>query len=152
MLIYEYIYIQKISRAVETFHGSGKAKSMLEKLIEYPNVPRKKARFVNFVRNSFRYMSASDAQIEEIWSVIESFDKKPPPQPPQPPKPTQPAQPAQSNIETPQKRKLDERIEEETEFDWLNEIKRLCCKKERNEMPLEKLEKKVSGLNNYTID
>lgn len=141
---------------MEVFRGSAKAKSLLEKLVEYPNVPRKKAKFVNFIRNSFRYLGANDAQIEEIWTIIESFDKKPAPN-------TQSStnssnghhqngsKPSQTVEEKPPttKRKLDE-IEnaEETataEFDWLEEIKRVCCKKENNEIPLEKLEKKVNN-------
>ena len=62
-------------KAVETFQGSPKAKSLLEKLTDYPNVPRKKAKFFNFVRNSFRSYHITDGQLEEIWNVIESFDK-----------------------------------------------------------------------------
>lgn len=149
-------WMEKIGKAVEVFRGSAKAKSLLEKLVEYPNVPRKKAKFVNFIRNSFRYLGANDAQIEEIWTIIESFDKKPAAQSP----PTtnghhqNGSKPIGQTVEEEKppttKRKLDEieNAEEEAvittaEFDWLEEIKRVCCKKENNEITLEKLEKKL---------
>jgi hypothetical protein len=130
------------------FRGSAKAKSMLEKLVEYPNVPRKKPKFVNFVRNSFRYLAASDAQIDEIWTVIEAFDKKNPPPPPKPQnQQTTPEKPSDTNTSPPQKRKLDDCNDDNNnltaEFDWLEEIKRICLKKDSNSIDLGKLEKKV---------
>ncbi|CAF0964512.1 unnamed protein product [Brachionus calyciflorus] len=73
-------WFEKVLKAVESFRGSPKAKSLLEKLQDYPNVPRKKAKFFNFVRNSFRSYNVSDSQLEEIWGVIESFDKADKPQ------------------------------------------------------------------------
>lgn len=138
-----------------SFKGSGKAKSLLEKMIEYPNVPRKKAKFFNFVRNSFRYLNVNDSQIDEIWSIIEAFDRKEA-QPPSHPqthstKSEEVAQNGQASngSSSPKKRKLEELQDDTTvtsninDFDWLGEIKRLCMKSENNELPLEKLEKKV---------
>lgn len=68
-------WFDKVIQAVATFRGSARSKQVLEKLTDFPNVPRKKVKFFNFMRNSFRSYGVSDAQLEEIWSVIESFDK-----------------------------------------------------------------------------
>lgn len=121
------------------FTGSAKAKSLLEKLVDYPNVPRKKAKFVNFVRNSFRFMAVSDPQLDEIWSVIEAIDKKP--------------EPSNNGVTNGTKRKLedDENTEpviplnpgSDSKFDWLDEIKKVCSKRDNLEVPLDKLERKV---------
>lgn len=60
----------------------GKTKSMLNRIAAQTNVPRKKPKFVNFVKNCMKY-SANDA--ERIWQVIEvglkEFAEKSAPQP-----------------------------------------------------------------------
>lgn len=137
------------------FRGSAKAKSILDKLVEYPNVPRKKAKFVNFVHNSFRYLGANDSQINEIWTVIESIDKKKPDERDEQ-RPVEKSEETvgngQSNGEAVgKKRKLSESeppVAQQTEslpFDWLSEIKRVCCKKSTGQIALDKLEKKVGN-------
>ena len=125
------------------------------------------------MRNSFRSYGVDDSQLEEIWSVIEAFDKKTPPPPPPPP-PTTPAAkaaPSESNG----KRKQGEEEEEETEptstngkakksksdnninngdvqtkkeeedeaFDWLEAIKKECLKHTDRQVDFTALQKKV---------
>lgn len=125
-------------------------------MTDYPNVPRKKAKFFNFTRNSFRSYSVTDSMLEEIWSVIESFDKA---------EKTANSNNNNQNKQTNSnsanlKRKLDQ-IEEENEnsnkkqqvkeesaenvdkFDWLEALKKECCKNDQNQISLSKLEKKV---------
>jgi cell growth-regulating nucleolar protein len=157
--------------AVEGFRGSSRAKQLLEKLTNYPNIPRKKAKFINFMKNSFRSFGVTDAILEEIWSEIEKFDKKS--------AETQPASNGSNGV----KRKLDQtenengnedtqnknnnkklnkngsnEIEKENStsngthndengadnsFDWFESIKSECSKKENNQIKLKKLQKKV---------
>jgi len=148
-----------VGAAVETFRGSQRARVLLEKLVDYPNVPRKKAKFFNFMMNSFRSYGVNESQLNEIWSVIEAFDKK-----------TIISNGGGSNgsIENQNlKRKLEksetiaddsskhQKIDtnhiteeavvesDENSFDWTRFIKEACCKNPNNEIDFKKLEKKV---------
>ncbi len=58
---------------MNSFRGSSKAKIMLEKLKDSPNVPRKKAKFFNFMKNSFKYLDMN--LLEEVWKVIDHFEE-----------------------------------------------------------------------------
>lgn len=115
------------------------------------------------MKNSFRSFGVTDAILEEIWSEIEKFDKKP--------AETQPATNGSNGL----KRKLDQNENEDTQnknkklnknetdkengthnnneengaddsFDWVELIKSECLKKENNQIKLKKLEKKVGFL------
>jgi cell growth-regulating nucleolar protein len=63
-----------VFEAAESFKGSAKAKVLLQKLTDFTNVPRKKAKFFNFMKNSFRSFGVTDAILNELWSFIESID------------------------------------------------------------------------------
>jgi hypothetical protein len=81
--------------------------------------------------------------LEEIWSVIESFDKKPAVIPQQKRKLDE-IEP--ENIEDKKRSKTIEEIptqDETTKFDWLELIKNELNKKENNQISLLKLSKKV---------
>ncbi|RNA23693.1 cell growth-regulating nucleolar [Brachionus plicatilis] len=140
-------WFEKVLKAVESFKGSPKAKSLLQKLTDYPNVPRKKAKFFNFIRNSFRSFNLNQSQLEEIWNVIESFDK------------------ADKNTNGNNlKRKLEDSVEQDEkneieikkpkdgdvnedkssdDFDWIEVLKKECIKHQDCSVSFEKLEKKV---------
>ena len=147
------MWMDKILRAVEAFRGSAKAKALLEKMTDFPNVPRKKAKFFNFMRNSFRSFGVYDSLLEEIWTVIESFDKK---------EATTANNGVNNNNTSHQngnKRKLEEteaedvttsvskkahaEEDESSGFDWLESIKKECLKNENKQIQLEKLIKKL---------
>jgi len=58
-------------------------RSVIEKMLSYNNIPRKKAKFENFMMNSFRNM-VTPAKIGRIWAIVEAEgapprteDKKP---------------------------------------------------------------------------
>lgn len=110
--------------------------------------------------NSFRSYGVNESQLNEIWSVIEVFDKK-----------TTSNNNNGGDIESQNlKRKLDNcennievstkqqkvdssRITEETvvecdenSFDWTHIIKEECCKHPNNEIDFKKLEKKVRNV------
>ena len=154
-----------MSQAVEAFRGSAKAKSILGKLTDFPNVPRKKAKFFNFMKNSFRSYGVNDSILEEIWNVIEEFDKATKQQTPQSNGTDHTKASNGNSINQPLKRKLEYEDEEEekkeeppvkltaindtennengSKFDWVNEIKKICSKKDQNQIKFEKLIKKV---------
>ena len=151
--------LKKVGAAVETFRGSQRARQLLEKLVDYPNVPRKKPKFFNFMMNSFRSYGVNESQLNEIWSVIEEFDKKT-------------ANNGNNNENQTLKRKIEtidttivpqlkqqkldsnriteaavvDESDENNSFDWTRLIKDECCKHSNNEIDFKKLEKKVSKL------
>jgi hypothetical protein len=86
--------------------------------------------------------------LEEIWSVIESFDKKPDvvPQLPQQQQKRKLDEIEPENIEDKKRTKTIEEIptqDERTKFDWLELIKNELNKKENHQISLLKLSKKV---------
>ena len=120
----------------------------MEKLTDFPNVPRKKPKFLNFMRNSFRSYGVTDAMLNEIWTVIEKMDA------PQQQngangntaKNEAQKRPLEEEEVTSSLKKVKEEQEETTsgaEFDWLAEIRQECAKKDNHQIKLNKLEKKV---------
>lgn len=64
---------------IEDYVRSGKAGPdgpQVEKLLVYPNIPRKKNKFVNFVSNCLNIRNPQ--QVERIWSVVEAANRKQP--------------------------------------------------------------------------
>lgn len=49
-------------------------KDILTQISSYDNIPRKKAKFLNFMKNSFRYMKLND--LEEAWVLLEEAMKE----------------------------------------------------------------------------
>lgn len=140
------VWFENVLSAVENFRGSSRAKDLLEKLTDFPNIPRKKAKFFNFMHNSFRSYGVHDGLLGEIWTVIESFDKKPAAVVPVI------AKPVEVKVEAP-KRKADEEAPNEPDakkqaaevkkFDMIESSKLVCSQREDNEITFKKLFKKV---------
>lgn len=138
-------WLEKVTKAVQTFKGSNRAKILLEKVIDFPNIPRKKVKFFNFARNSFRSYGVNDSLLDEIWTVIEQFDKND--------KIEQIALKRKLDDETVTTQplkfiKLDvvtsEKCQDETnKFDWIDLIQSELNKKESHQISLAKLAKKV---------
>lgn len=53
---------------------SSGVKKILETISSYDNIPRKKAKFLNFMTNSFRYMKKHE--LEEAWTLLEEAMKE----------------------------------------------------------------------------
>lgn len=53
---------------------SGGVAKILETISSYDNIPRKKAKFLNFMKNSFRYMKVNE--LEEAWMLLEEAMKE----------------------------------------------------------------------------
>jgi len=78
---------------------SNEAKKLLMKLQDYPNIPRKRAKFLNFLTNSLRFFNTKVA--EEVWDAFTELHKqanapKPPPPAPAASKPTEEDKPKES--------------------------------------------------------
>jgi len=80
------LWTERLQAALAGTSGAKDAdlRQVIERMITYDNIPRKKAKFVNFMGNSFRGM-VNPSKIERIWNIVES--QQPPPAAPQPPKP-----------------------------------------------------------------
>ncbi|XP_005089829.1 cell growth-regulating nucleolar protein [Aplysia californica] len=61
-------WIEKVQGAIEKASSNPKLKGLLERLTDYPNIPRKKAKFENFLKNSLRVLSP--ALISQVWDLL----------------------------------------------------------------------------------
>lgn len=93
------------------------------------------------MKNSFRSFGLNDSLLDEIWSVIDSFDKAAP-------NTTngnvnkRPVEEVTESVETVKKLKPD--TESQEEFNWFELIKKQCEKDETNrQISYDKLVKKV---------
>jgi len=79
------LWTERLQAALAGTSGARDAdlRAVIERMITYDNIPRKKAKFANFMSNSFRGM-VNPSKIERIWNIVES--QQPPPGPAQPPK------------------------------------------------------------------
>ncbi|CAF3552263.1 unnamed protein product [Rotaria socialis] len=68
-------WFEIVQSAINLNSGSAQAKIILNKLQYYPNTPRKRAKFINFVNNSIK--GFSPRVVEEVWSILETLLPKP---------------------------------------------------------------------------
>lgn len=61
-------YLQQLQSAVAKVNANPKLKAVLQQIIDFPNIPRKKAKFVNFLKNSLRIQPFV---AEEAWAAID---------------------------------------------------------------------------------
>lgn len=133
--------------------------NILQTISSFENIPRKKAKFLNFMKNSFRYMKAND--LEQAWTLLEEAMKE---------NKAEQQQQQNGNQANGVKRKLDDECEENgnakkvkieemqhqliegsstndnDKFNWGATIRNILLSKS-NEINLKKLKKKV--LNRY---
>ena len=112
--------------------------AVLERMLTYDNIPRKKAKFENFMRNSFRSM-VNPGMIERIWNIIETV--KPPP----PPAPT-PASEKKEEVEEKKKEDEDEDNEEPSPKKLKSNEEDALPKFSLNDYIIELLAQKSSGM------
>jgi cell growth-regulating nucleolar protein len=121
--------------------------NILQTISTYENIPRKKAKFLNFMKNSFRYMKQDD--LESAWTLLEEAMKE-----------NKAQQQPQVQQQNGNKRKLEEEsngdhengndtkktkteeVNEEAKFNWGETIKTILLKKNK-EIGMGKLKKKV---------
>ncbi|KAG1650749.1 Cell growth-regulating nucleolar protein [Nymphon striatum] len=63
-------WIEKIRKVISTAEVSPQLSNVLERLITFDNIPRKKIKFLNFVKNSIR--TKNDDLVHKAWNVFES--------------------------------------------------------------------------------
>jgi len=144
---------------------SSGVKKILETISSYDNIPRKKAKFLNFMRNSFRYMKLNE--LEDAWVLLEEAMRENKPvaatakdtekttngtsEHPNGKRKLGDENGSQDNEQTPlepvkKKRKVaaqEEEVDEESaRFSWSDTIRNILSTK-NNELQLKKLRKKV---------
>jgi len=68
-------WFEIVQSAINLNSGSTQANVLLKKLQYYPNTPRKRAKFINFVNNSIK--GFPPRIVEEVWSILETLLPKP---------------------------------------------------------------------------
>lgn len=68
-------WIQRVHDAMNKPGVSAKLKDVLQQVSSYDNVPRKKAKFQNWMRNSLKI--ANTSLHDEVWEVLSAADKVP---------------------------------------------------------------------------
>uniref|UniRef100_H2Z0F6 Cell growth-regulating nucleolar protein n=1 Tax=Ciona savignyi TaxID=51511 RepID=H2Z0F6_CIOSA len=67
-------WIKKVTNAVADSNTSGEVQTILEQLVNYGNIPRKKAKFLNFLKNSLKIRDAKVS--EQVWNVFSAANNK----------------------------------------------------------------------------
>ena len=65
--------LQKLKSAIDNFNGTQHIKQLMQRLITYDNIPRKKAKFRNFIRSCLRV--TNDYYIDQMWTICETVFK-----------------------------------------------------------------------------
>ncbi|KAM3622499.1 uncharacterized protein V6R79_025842 [Siganus canaliculatus] len=71
-------WLQKVNEAMNKPGVSAKLKNVLQQVTAYDNVPRKKAKFQNWMKNSLKIPNTGIQ--EEVWAIICTADKPQPPE------------------------------------------------------------------------
>jgi len=66
-------WMKKIEEASETNNLSDEGRKLLETLLDYDNIPRKKGKFLNFLKNSLKIRSTQLG--EEVWNTFSNVNK-----------------------------------------------------------------------------
>lgn len=69
-------WFEIVQSAINLKTGSSQANILMKKLQYYPNTPRKRAKFINFVNNSIK--GFPPRTVEEVWSLLENLIPKGP--------------------------------------------------------------------------
>lgn len=61
-------WLQQVQKAIDSSSSTPKVRHLLERLKDYPNIPRKQAKFLNFIKNSMRI---SDTKLaNSVWDIL----------------------------------------------------------------------------------
>ncbi|XP_017316442.1 cell growth-regulating nucleolar protein isoform X2 [Ictalurus punctatus] len=83
-------WIQRVQAALDKPGVSARLRTVLQQVATYDNVPRKKAKFQNWIQNSLRIYDSSLQN--QVWEIFSSSDS--PPNKAEQPEPTSPPAPA----------------------------------------------------------
>lgn len=74
-------WIQKVHDAMNKPGVSAKLKDVLQQVSSFDNVPRKRAKFQNWMRNSLKI--SNTGLHDEVWDILSAGDNQPPQAPPE---------------------------------------------------------------------
>lgn len=69
-------WTQQVQAAIDKVKANPQLRDLLERMKDYPNIPRKKAKFENFLRNSLRVRNTG--LMAQVWDLIMAHADKPP--------------------------------------------------------------------------
>lgn len=123
-------WIQRVHEAMNKPGVSAKLKDVLRQVSSYDNVPRKKAKFQNWMRNSLKISNTS--LHDEVWDILAAADN-----PPEAPQETKEAKQAVAEVKV--------ETNENGHPDAEKEKKKKLNKRERKEVRQQKNGKTVKG-------
>lgn len=136
-------WIQKINELIKKPNVSPKVRELLQQISAFDNVPRKKAKFQNWMRNSLKVHS--DSVLEQVWNIFSEAASSEQDQQP-------PSHMAKPNTEVPTKvpsTKTNGTTEEQTEAKKnkreRKEERQKSRKKEKKELKLENHQENLKG-------
>ncbi|XP_072550546.1 cell growth-regulating nucleolar protein [Salminus brasiliensis] len=137
-------WIQRIQEAMNKPGVSSRLKEVLNQVSSYDNVPRKKAKFQNWIKNSLRI---NDASLQnQVWEIFSAADNSKPngtqhPEPkPDPPLPQQPQ-------EQQQEKEVEEKVSEKKKNKRERKEERQKKSKKKQKKHVENGETEQSGEN-----
>ena len=63
-------WLESVQSKLQAGGGDKKLSGYMERLMAYDNVPRKKAKFINFVKNSLNLKADREGIAEKLWDLI----------------------------------------------------------------------------------
>ncbi|XP_078534609.1 cell growth-regulating nucleolar protein isoform X2 [Lissotriton helveticus] len=143
-------WIQKVHEVMKNPNISPKLRDILKQMSTYDNIPRKRAKFQNWMKNSLKIHD--QATQEKVWQIFsEANDSSNVNSQEQQPSKMEPS-PVEQNEETPEENGLSAEVEEnedadestvKVKFNWKGTIKAVLKEAPDNEMSIKKLRKKV---------
>ena len=70
-------WIEGVHQRLESTPGGSQLRPFAELLLAYENLPRKKAKFVNFAKNSLNLKADRDGIAEKLWLLVEESNAAP---------------------------------------------------------------------------
>ena len=67
-------WLSNVQARLDAAEGSAKLRPFMERLLAYDNVPRKRAKFINFAKNSLNLKQDREGIAEKLWDVIGPTD------------------------------------------------------------------------------
>ena len=68
-------WLEKVQAKLEASDGAANLKPYMTRLLAFDNVPRKRAKFVNFAKNSLNLKADRDGIAEKLWTVVGAIEE-----------------------------------------------------------------------------
>ena len=70
-------WIEGVQQRLESAPGGSQLRPFAERLLAYENLPRKKAKFINFAKNSLNLKADRDGIAEKLWLLVDESGAAP---------------------------------------------------------------------------